>query len=209
MQALAIVLFAVAPAVAHAEVRHTLGYPGIPDRSGPLPDPTWRFELGLGCDMGNHSFLRDDQMGGGVHGEIGLRYDRIALATDYGWTWSEMERRLSWVSVRRVAIDARYSLWSRRSYERARHGNTVYGIARNDDWIEFGVGHENIFPHPTDAENRPVSRPTLSFGIGLDASHHDSGYHTGVRLAVRLLRTSGSDGVHHEAVVAMTLFFGD
>lgn len=151
----------------------------LPDRSGPIPDTTLRFELGLGFDAGRFEAgpVGDSAIGGDVR--AGLRYDRwlvlargqlLSLSTTRDEHGPSPDDGLAL----RAGADVRYSLSESRAIERTKRGRP-YQIAREDTWIGAGGGYEWIDWSQGVPDKRPYADIAIGFAaiaVGDDARWH-------------------------------------
>lgn len=225
--ALAVAVVATtAPELADAHPDVVLGYPGIPDLAGPLPDDRLRFELGASVHGG--SFAAGALHGGAGGGSLrgGLRYRRLAVLAEVGAAELSLAPAPPFVASitrpiappaqptsgvqRDVVLAARYSLIQARSLATSRRRGPYTHIARDDLWLEAGIGRERVaWPAAT-----PLDRPELVLGIGAETStrddsdgHRHAGCYVGVRLVLARDPTGG--GVDHAIVGAMGFALGN
>src|SRR5262249_23425312 len=113
----------------------------------PAPDPTLRVELAGGIDVGSLSLGGIDVIANGVPIEAAASYGRLALAADYGWAGgggNKTRPDVPWESIRRVAIDARYTFHS--VWRPVAH--SMPELVRRSAWLELGIGREDVKVHP-------------------------------------------------------------
>ncbi len=203
--ALRIVLIAVLLASVTAIAGPALEAPGAddefgsgpPDRTG-LPDPGLHFETGFGLDFG---WLNAGNMGDvvGVHGLLGLRYDRVQLLGElHAGLSSNVNGNFD--GLGRAAVEARLSLWRGSIRQKPRH-KPATSIDRAELWVEPGLGYELA---GQDDHDPALHRRDLSFAIGFQTTAHDRDGFIGSYVALRVIAAERPDGEGRDAGLMVT-----
>ncbi len=192
------------------------------DTSGPMPDPKTRVELGVGFDMGSLSLGSHGDAAAGFHVELGLRFDRLALLAESSWLFATFDPRATpvpsvddlhpassaptWGSSRRDLLVARYSIVRGREAVTAKHSHRVLGYNRFDDWLEVGIGREELDLHPGGSSSRPLA----AVGFGLQATGRDDNRHAGAYFGFRILAgPAPAGGYDRAALFTIGVLFGN